>query len=684
MFKLSYNGRRPYQHETITAILNKQAEGVTNQLIHLPTGSGKTIVIANLSEEIKGRILVLTHRRILVEQTKEKILLVDSNADIGIIQGSRNELDNRIIIASVPTIGKQPSKENGYDRLLDLPIDFEMVIVDEAHHSIAQTWRRVFQYLGIIDPLFYPSNDIKNPTRPIKSANRKATLVGFTATPYRTDNEPLKKVYDEVVFHRPIFDFIPEYLSDCIFANIEQELIINGEKTSSSQIPQNELNAVLKKEEAKQLILDTYIEYCEDRKYAVGFAINIKEANIFADLFNSYNISSAVVHSKLTKEKTEKIFEDFKLGKIKVLWNVNMLTEGFDFAPIDLILICKALPTRKSGSDKDIENDGDLIFTQIIGRGTRIAESKKNCLILDFGALLSSEARTEMLSRTADLFGIPVEDVDLKKSAVELKKEKVFRFRRKREIEHGKLKLTQLMDTQQATRYSKYNYPWVSTYHAYHLLTINPKQSFKIIITDDSKLKYDIIFKDNYKDIILNEGLELENAVLEVEQFIKDKKLSIKYIDPKEQWLKLPATQAQKYALQKRKISFNEKIKRGEASHLITRYDVEITPFAQNLESNPKIFIAYNELLPNLKDNEIQHLVGILDQGMSFESKERKYHSIKPLFRYRAIYKILKYFSLKDFQDISEYFVNEGLRKRALEIGLKQIQKEKSVKNNFL
>lgn len=678
MYQLTYNGLRPYQDEAIQVILEKKEIGLQRQLVHLPTGTGKTIIIANLLNEIEGRVLILTHRQILVQQTKEKILLVNPEANIGIIQGKNNDVNKEILVASVPTIGKQRQDILQKDRLLDIPTDIKLVIVDEAHHSIAQTWRRVFQYLGLIEEQYYPSNDIKDPTRSIKVNDTGAALVGFTATPYRTDRAPLKQVYDEVVYHKPIFDFIPEYLSDCLFANIEQELMIDGESTLSSEITQSELNSVLKRYEAKKLILDTYQEHCGDRRFALGFAINIEEAENFANIFSYNGISSSVVHSGLKKEILDERFEDFKNGKIKVLWNVNMLTEGFDFAPIDLLLICRALPTRKGSSDKEIENDGDLIFTQIIGRGTRISETKKNCLILDFGALLSIEARQEMLSRTADLFGIEPKHVDLEKSAEEHKEEAKKRYNRKREIHYGKLKLTQLMDTQRADRYSKKEYSWISTYHAYHLLTLNQKQSFKVIITNDSKLKYDVIYRDNYIDTILADQLELNEAVLFVEQYIEDNNLSIRLIDPEQQWLKLPATSAQKYALQKRKINYDANIKRGDASHLITKYDIEITPLAQNLEEKKdkekEILGAYKELIPEFKEEELLHLIGILDQGLSLETKEAKYNAISYYTRYRAIYKALQELVKNDFQDISEYFVNSNVRSSCLQQGLLQLK----------
>ena len=681
MFKLKYDGLREYQEETIQTIFDKKEKGVFRQLIHLPTGTGKTIIFANLCQQVKGRVLILTHRNILVKQAKEKILLVDPMADIGIIQAENNELDNRILLASVPTIGKEPTEANSKDRLLQIPTDIELIIVDEAHHSIAPTWRRVFQRLGVIEPKYYPSNDLKEPTRTIETIKSGALLVGFTATPYRTDRAPLKQVYDEVVYHKPIFDFIPDYLSDCLFANIDLELRIDGETRLASQVKQHELNQVLQTSEIKELIVDTYQEYCKTRKYSLGFASSIKEAEYFANLFCSYEIPSTTIHSKLEKEVIETRLNDFRQGDIKVLWNVNMLTEGFDFAPVDSLLICKALPSRGSSvSKKSLEQDGDLIFTQIIGRGTRRAENKTNCLILDFGALLSNEAREQMLMRTADLFGVPVTEINLNKTAEQHKDTFLKKQKKEKEIELGKLKLTELMDTQLASRYSKKKYPWVSTYHAYHLLTLSTRQHFKLVITDSSELKYDVILRNNYIDSVLAKKLELKQGVELVENYIEKNNLPIRLIDPEQQWLKLPATSAQKYALKSRKIGFKENIKRGEASHLITRYDIEISPFAKDIQKDPQILKAYQEFLPQFNLDQLLHLVSILDQGLSFECLDQNYAKIRDRLKYRAIYRIIKYLIAQDFQDMSEYFVNEKLRTDSLKQGLDQIIRDQQLK----
>lgn len=675
-WQLTYDGLRDYQQECIEAILKQKELGIFRQLVHLPTGTGKTIVFANLIKNISGRVLILTHRNILVKQAKEKILLVNPKSDIGIIQAENNDLENRILLASVPTIGKEPKELKGYDRLLDLPTDIELIIVDEAHHSIAQTWRRVFQRLGIIEPRYYPSKDAKNPTREIETIESKALLVGFTATPYRTDKQPLKMVYDEVVYHKPIFDFIPDYLSDCLFANIEQELFIDGNRKLSSEIKQTELNEILRQPETKELVIKTYKQYCLDRKYSLGFAANIKEAERFVDLFCSHQIPSSVVHSKLDSDTLKKRLKDFELGKIKVLWNVNMLTEGFDFAPIDSLLICKALPSRNMSLLENRGTDGDLIFTQIIGRGTRIAAKKKNCLILDFGALLSNEARQQMLSRTADLFGMPLRDVDLTKTAEEHKDFVIQKQRRRKKIELGKLRLTELMDTQQADRYSKKKYPWISTYHAWHLLTLNHSQEFRVVIRNEDELKYDVIWRNKYKDSLLIEKVELQTAVEYVEDYIEKNNLPIRLIDPEQQWLKLPATSSQKYALEMRKVDFDPNIKRGEASHLITRYDIKISPFARSLYKEEKIFTIYKEMLPDFEEDQLLHLVSILDQGLSIESLDFNYGQLENRFKYRAIYKALKTFSENDFQDISEYFVDGDLRQNGLAEGIKQIKRD--------
>lgn len=135
---------RDYQIGVLDQVEAAKKRGVQRQLLHLPTGAGKTVIFAELIRREGGRALVLAHRDELIQQAADKIRMVIPNADIGIIKAERNELDHAIIIASVQTLAR-PS------RLAQLDRDFTVVIIDECHHAAAASYQAILEYLGVLD-----------------------------------------------------------------------------------------------------------------------------------------------------------------------------------------------------------------------------------------------------------------------------------------------------------------------------------------------------------------------------------------------------------------------------------------------------------------------------------------------------------------------------------------------------
>src|SRR5262245_57405658 len=154
---------RPYQGECLTAIEEALARGVRRQLVVLPTGTGKTIVFSALIRQRSGRVIVLAHRDELIQQAVDKIRLVIPDAAVGVIKAERNELLFPITVASIQTISRE-------SRLRQLPRDFRTAIIDEAHHAVAETYRKTIAALGG----FKPDGPL---------------IVGFTATADRGDQQ---------------------------------------------------------------------------------------------------------------------------------------------------------------------------------------------------------------------------------------------------------------------------------------------------------------------------------------------------------------------------------------------------------------------------------------------------------------------------------------------------------------
>jgi ATP-dependent helicase IRC3 len=180
---------RPYQQEAIEAILKAEAHGVRRPLLALPTGCGKTVIFAHLIRQREGRSLVLVHRDELIQQAAEKLQLIAPGLEVGIVKAVRDEVDAPCVLASVQTLSREA-------RLARLPLGFKTVVVDEAHHAVAETYRRILTAVGSFDP-----------DGPL--------TVGVTATPMRGDQVGLKAVFQEIVYKRSILDMILEgYLAD--------------------------------------------------------------------------------------------------------------------------------------------------------------------------------------------------------------------------------------------------------------------------------------------------------------------------------------------------------------------------------------------------------------------------------------------------------------------------------------
>jgi superfamily II DNA or RNA helicase len=180
---------RPYQREALEASKRRLDAGVTRQLIALPTGTGKTIVFANLlrNHSIEKRMLVLVHRMELAEQAWSKLKQCNPGVRVGVEMGWRESCRaDRIVIAGIQTIGR-----DGTGRILNFPrAEFGAIVCDEAHHAIAGTYMRVFDHFRVFDP------------------GNRTLLLGVTATPVRGDGRGLSSVFEEIVFNMPILEAI--------------------------------------------------------------------------------------------------------------------------------------------------------------------------------------------------------------------------------------------------------------------------------------------------------------------------------------------------------------------------------------------------------------------------------------------------------------------------------------------
>ena len=202
---------RPYQSECLDAL---SASAVHRNLLVLPTGAGKTYIFSRYRAQVPGRTLMISHRREIIHQTAKTVEQV-TGIHPGIVMGKENEIAADTIVASIQSLARR-------SRLLQLPEDVELIVIDEAHHIAADTYKRLLYRYGLIDKLTCGINNAKGIT-PVFSEDRE--LLGVTATPNRTDEIALDPFFDAIPFRLSTLDLIPEYLTDFSCLRRQQDLI---------------------------------------------------------------------------------------------------------------------------------------------------------------------------------------------------------------------------------------------------------------------------------------------------------------------------------------------------------------------------------------------------------------------------------------------------------------------------
>jgi superfamily II DNA or RNA helicase len=272
---------RPYQHECIEAIETAENNGTNRQLVALPTGTGKTVIFCTVAKKRNGRTLILAHRDELIEQAVDKLTMVWDDAKVGVVKAERNEIDKQVVVGSVQTV----SREN---RLEQLPTDFDFIVTDEAHHGAAATYRRIYEYLGI-----YAEETEDRSTCLLDSDIRTDTLhLGVTATPERTDKIGLSDIFDEIVFHRSIQDFIPDYLCDLRCVQIMTHVSVDGVETWAGDLRTDQLSALLNTANCNELIVEAWKEHALGR-LTLCFTTSVAHARDLCAAFQSADISAA-------------------------------------------------------------------------------------------------------------------------------------------------------------------------------------------------------------------------------------------------------------------------------------------------------------------------------------------------------------------------------------------------------
>lgn len=419
---------RPYQTACLDAIAAAQQAGLTRVLIQASTGTGKTQVFASLPTRLRpwldtfpeGRrqMLVIAHRDELIDQAARRIQQLNPGLMVGIEQGDRRTSRYAdVTVASIQTLTALKCRRL---RRLIKSDPFRLVVYDESHHSSSPSARTALVYLGFLpraDASEEESLDAASYEDAAVMASalanwdtiapRDRLLVGFTATPNRSDGVGLGAVFQSIAFTYPIKQAIDDgWLVPIVAWTVLTNTDLDGVKLNHGDFNQSDLAKTVNTADRNQIAVSAWQEHAEKRP-TLAFTVDVAHAHDLAATFTAVGVRARAVSGETPKDERRDTLRRFAAGEIDVISNCAVFTEGTDLPNTACILNAK--PTKSA-----------TLFTQIVGRGLRTHPGKADCLLID----LVDVARRHSLQSAPVLYGLPtsltMKGEDLRKTAEEL------------------------------------------------------------------------------------------------------------------------------------------------------------------------------------------------------------------------------------------------------------------------
>ena len=360
---------RPYQSAALGAVREAYRRGHRRALVVMPTGTGKTVLFAEIARLAKGPVLVLAHRQELVEQAREKIALWCDDV-VAVEMAERREFSRpagrrpKITVASVQSLGR---------RLERMPRDaFKLVVIDEAHHATADSYRKLIEHFD-------------------------AYLLGVTATPDRSDRTPLGEVFSELAFDYDMLSAIRDgFLCPIQTFMVEIQADFSEVRKIAGELSSGDVERVMTRELHLVEVAQPVLRERRGRPTIV-FAASVAHAHALARVMcelaqdPGFAVALDGTHDS---ERRRRVVGAFRRGRIQVLVNCALFTEGFDVPDIALVAIARPVLSR-------------AFYAQMVGRGTRIAPGKTDLLVLDF---VPQNCRHQLV-HAVDIFGKEDEEV---------------------------------------------------------------------------------------------------------------------------------------------------------------------------------------------------------------------------------------------------------------------------------
>ena len=334
---------RPYQSKAIEKLRHSFAKGHNKILFVAPTGFGKTVVakaIMEMATNKANRVLFTVNRNELISQTVSKF---KDDFNISIVKGSNHDNKKLIQIATIQTLNRR-----------DIDLKPDLIIIDEVHWGYKGKMLK-----GILAK--YPN----------------AKIIGLTATPI-CERGYLLEGFDDLIEVTTVNDLINQkFLVDVrCYEPVKLDLKNIKNNSTNTDFDPNQLNEEFNNNSLVSNIVEEWHKIAKDKKTLV-FAISIEHSFTLKDKFKEFGINAEVVTSKTPKRDREKILEDFKNNEIQVLINVEILTTGFDEPSVECLLMARPTKTLR-------------LYLQMVGRGLRLFDGKKECLFLDCANTIKS------------------------------------------------------------------------------------------------------------------------------------------------------------------------------------------------------------------------------------------------------------------------------------------------------
>lgn len=406
---------RDYQAGSLDAVADQFFNHRKNRLlVKKPTGTGKTVTFAHMLKYGKlgawlrerpkkgARMLVIAHRDELLNQARDTISRINPGLMVAIEKAelvASRHVD--VVVASIQTLAARNCTR--LKRLAEAH-SFDIVIVDEAHHAAAKSYRTVLALLGFLpmaeaaigsdDVSALTHDDVAVMERELASWDKTASLdrllVGVTATPNRSDSIGLGCVFQTIAYSYALKQAISDgWLVPPVPWVIETAESLDDVRITAGEFNQKDLADAVNNPRRNELAVESWKLHAHDRS-TLAFTVDVQHAHDLAAMFRAKGIAAAAVSGETHIEERRQILADYTAGKIQVIANCMVLTEGTDLPRTGCILHCK--PTRSA-----------TLYEQMTGRGLRLFDGKKDCLVID----LVDIARKHSLQTAPVLYGLP-------------------------------------------------------------------------------------------------------------------------------------------------------------------------------------------------------------------------------------------------------------------------------------